>query len=122
MRFSWARFESNTARRPPMFTRDLKVNVIACSISAMWALLSSQMGRSWPLSRTGASQVACCASEPIGRARPVLSAKFRVVCEEATADVWPGPTFAPSEFVLMESQLGAEGSNYSVVTRFAIAG
>jgi 2'-5' RNA ligase len=58
----------------------------------------------------------------IGRARPVLSAKFRASCDETTADLWPGPTFAPTEFVLMESQLGAEGSKYSVVARFAVAG
>jgi len=56
----------------------------------------------------------------IARARPVLSAKFRATAAEATADLWPGPTFAPPEFVLMESKLGSEGSVYLPVARFPI--
>jgi RNA 2',3'-cyclic 3'-phosphodiesterase len=54
----------------------------------------------------------------IGRARPVLSAKFRAMAEEATADLWPGPSFAPAGFVMMESQLSPDGSKYTPVGRF----
>ena len=56
----------------------------------------------------------------LGRARPVLSAKFRQLAGDATADLWPGPAFAPPEFVLMDSQLSPEGSVYTPVARFAI--
>jgi 2'-5' RNA ligase len=56
----------------------------------------------------------------LARARPVLSAKFRKTADEVTADLWPGPTFAPSDFVLMESKLSPEGSKYSAVARFVI--
>src|SRR5688572_27511877 len=56
----------------------------------------------------------------LGRARPVLSPKFRQLASDATVDLWPGPTFAPMEFVLMDSQLSAEGSKYTAVTRFSI--
>jgi 2'-5' RNA ligase len=58
----------------------------------------------------------------IARARPVLSAKFRQVANEATADLWPGPKFAPTEFVLMESHLSPEGSKYKALARFPIGG
>lgn len=56
----------------------------------------------------------------LGRARPVLSAKFRAVAGEATANVWPGPAFAPGEFVLMASQLSPQGSTYATVAQFTI--
>ena len=56
----------------------------------------------------------------LARARPVLSAKFRQLASDATVDLWPGPTFAPGEFVLMDSQLSPEGSTYSAVARFPI--
>jgi 2'-5' RNA ligase len=56
----------------------------------------------------------------LGRARPVLSAKLRQAADEATADLWPGPNFAPPEFVLMNSQLSAAGSIYTAVARFPI--
>ena len=58
----------------------------------------------------------------LGRARPVLSVKFRQLASDATVDLWPGPPFAIREFVLMDSQLGADGSVYSVVTRFGLNG
>src|SRR5207247_4521584 len=45
----------------------------------------------------------------IARARPVLSSKFRQLVADATLGLWPGPTFAPAQFVLMDSQLSAEG-------------
>jgi 2'-5' RNA ligase len=35
----------------------------------------------------------------LGRARPVLSVKFRQLASDATVDLWPGPTFAPPEQV-----------------------
>ena len=57
----------------------------------------------------------------VGRARPVLSAKFRQLAGDATVDLWPGPSFSPTEFVLMDSQLGPQGSKYSAVARFPIA-
>jgi 2'-5' RNA ligase len=56
----------------------------------------------------------------LARARPLLSAKFRATAEEVTSELWPGPTFAPAEFVLMDSQLTPEGSKYSTVSRFAM--
>jgi 2'-5' RNA ligase len=56
----------------------------------------------------------------IGRARPVLSAKFRQTADEAAADLWPGPTFAPASFVLMNSQLTPQGSIYTPVAHFPI--
>jgi 2'-5' RNA ligase len=56
----------------------------------------------------------------LARARPVLSAKFRAIATEVTEDLWPGPTFAPGEFVLMDSQLTPEGSKYTPVARFPI--
>jgi 2'-5' RNA ligase len=54
----------------------------------------------------------------LGRARPVLSAKFRQLADDATVDLWPGPAFQAREFVLMASQLGPEGSVYRVLRRF----
>jgi 2'-5' RNA ligase len=56
----------------------------------------------------------------LARARPVLSAKFRAVATEASADLWPGPTFTPSEFVLLDSRLSPEGSKYTSVAHFPI--
>jgi RNA 2',3'-cyclic 3'-phosphodiesterase len=56
----------------------------------------------------------------IGRARPVLSAKFRQLAGDATLGLWPGPSFAPREFVLMDSLLSPEGSKYSPVEHFPI--
>ena len=56
----------------------------------------------------------------LARARPVLSAKFRQLASDATVDLWPGPSFSPAEFVLMDSQLSPQGSKYSAVARFAI--
>ena len=56
----------------------------------------------------------------IGRARPVLSAKFRQLAADATLGLWPGPSFAPREFVLMDSQLSPEGSKYTLVEHFPI--
>jgi 2'-5' RNA ligase len=56
----------------------------------------------------------------IARARPVLSAKFRQLATDATLGLWPGPSFMPSEFVLMDSQLSPQGSKYSPLERFAI--
>ncbi len=56
----------------------------------------------------------------LARARPVLSPKFRQVALDATASCWPGPAFAPGEFVLMNSELSPQGSKYSTVARFPI--
>ena len=56
----------------------------------------------------------------IGRARPVLSAKFRQLASDATLGLWPGPRFEPGEFVLMDSQLSPEGSKYTPVENFSI--
>ena len=57
----------------------------------------------------------------LGRARPVMSAKFRALATDATLGLWPGPAFAPAEFVLMDSQLSPEGSKYSTIEHFPIA-
>ena len=56
----------------------------------------------------------------IGRARPVLPARFRHEMDEATRELFPGPAFAPGEFVLMESTLSPEGSKYVSAARFPI--
>ena len=56
----------------------------------------------------------------LGRARPVLSAKFRQLASDATVDLWPGPSVTPGDFVLMDSQLHPEGSVYTPVARFPI--
>ena len=56
----------------------------------------------------------------LGRARPVLSAKLRQTSEEAAADLFPGPSFAPGAFVLMDSKLGPKGSVYTRVAQFPI--
>lgn len=57
----------------------------------------------------------------LARARPVLSAKFRGLASDATLGLWPGPTFAPSEFVLMNSELTPQGSTYTKVASFPIS-
>lgn len=56
----------------------------------------------------------------LGRARPVLSAKFRPLAGDATLGLWPGPSFVPREFVLMDSQLSPEGSKYTPLEHFPI--
>ena len=56
----------------------------------------------------------------IARSRPVLSAKFREAIEDVTLRHWRGPSFAPAEFAVMQSQLSSQGSIYSVVARFKI--
>jgi 2'-5' RNA ligase len=56
----------------------------------------------------------------IARARPTLSAKFRAGISDVTMDLWPGPSFSPVRFVLMQSQLSAGGSIYSPVAYFSI--
>ena len=57
----------------------------------------------------------------LGRARPVLSAKFRQLAADATVGLWPGPSFSPTQFVLMESQLDPAGSKYSPVAHFSLS-
>jgi len=56
----------------------------------------------------------------LARARPVLSPKFRQLASDATVDLWPGPSFLPNEFVLMDSQLSPAGSKYTPVAHFPI--
>jgi 2'-5' RNA ligase len=56
----------------------------------------------------------------LGRARPVLSAKFRATVEEVTATCWPGPRFDVPQFVLMKSDLDPQGAKYTPVATFAI--
>ena len=56
----------------------------------------------------------------LARARPVLSAKMRQSADEATRDLFPGPSFALGEFVLMDSKLSPKGSVYTPVARFPI--
>lgn len=56
----------------------------------------------------------------IGRARPVLSATFRQVAEDAGRELFPGPQMRPTEFVLMHSQLNPAGSVYQPLTCFPI--
>jgi 2'-5' RNA ligase len=54
------------------------------------------------------------------RARPVLSQRFRTELEEATSNLWPGPSFSTTEFVQMESQLHPQGSIYKPLARFPL--
>jgi 2'-5' RNA ligase len=56
----------------------------------------------------------------LARARPVLSAKLRPSAHDATRDGFPGPAFAPGEFILMDSKLSPKGSTYTPVARFPI--
>ena len=56
----------------------------------------------------------------LARARPILSAKFRQTADEETGDLFPGPSFAPGEFVLMDSKQSPKGSVYTPVARFPI--
>lgn len=56
----------------------------------------------------------------LGRARPVLSATFRQIAADATAGLWPGPSFPVEEFTLMESRLGPNGAVYSKLGSFPI--
>jgi 2'-5' RNA ligase len=56
----------------------------------------------------------------IGRARPVLSPKFRQVAETEAQDLLPGPVCNPREFVLMHSQLNPAGSIYLQIAGFPI--
>jgi hypothetical protein len=56
----------------------------------------------------------------IGRARPVLSAKFRSSRAMRRWRCGPGRRFAPREFVLMDSQLSPRDRNIGRSNDFAI--
>jgi RNA 2',3'-cyclic 3'-phosphodiesterase len=57
----------------------------------------------------------------LARARPVLSQKFRPTIRELAPNLWPGPKFAPGDFVLMNSELSSQGSVYTSVARFSFS-
>ena len=54
----------------------------------------------------------------LARARPILPPATRERLTEATQPFWPGPTFVAKEFVLVQSTLKPQGSEYAAVGRF----
>jgi 2'-5' RNA ligase len=54
----------------------------------------------------------------LARARRPLGAEVRLRAAECTAKLWPGPAFIVKEFVIVESKLRPQGSEYSSVARF----
>jgi RNA 2',3'-cyclic 3'-phosphodiesterase len=56
----------------------------------------------------------------LARARKPLRGDVRMKLREESTRLWPGPEFTVTEFVLMDSRLRAEGSEYSVAARFPI--
>ncbi len=57
----------------------------------------------------------------LGRARDPLPSSARSTLANATIHHWPGPAFDAAEFVLMQSMLKREGSEYIKVETFPIA-
>ena len=56
----------------------------------------------------------------LGRARRPVSADARSRAAEESEKLWPGPTFDVPEFVLMESHLKPQGSEYRIAARFPL--
>jgi RNA 2',3'-cyclic 3'-phosphodiesterase len=57
----------------------------------------------------------------IGRARAPLATALRERFQQASADLWPGPSFTMLSFALMQSQLQRGGSVYTRVAAFSVA-
>ncbi|HTL31352.1 MAG TPA: 2'-5' RNA ligase family protein [Tepidisphaeraceae bacterium] len=56
----------------------------------------------------------------IARARPILPPATRELVRRQTQSMVPGPTFAVSEFVLMQSLLKPTGSQYIPLAHFTL--
>jgi 2'-5' RNA ligase len=56
----------------------------------------------------------------LARARPVLPPATRRLVSDLTAPLWPGPTFTAGAFVLFQSRLTPQGSQYAKLHEFAL--
>ena len=56
----------------------------------------------------------------LARARPVLPPATRKLVSELSAPVWPGPTFMAERFVLFQSRLTPQGSQYTKLHEFPL--
>jgi 2'-5' RNA ligase len=56
----------------------------------------------------------------LARARPVLPPSTRRSVTDLTAPLWPGPTFTAGAFVLFQSRLTPQGSQYTKLHEFAL--
>jgi 2'-5' RNA ligase len=56
----------------------------------------------------------------LARARPVLPPTTRQLVTELTAPAWPGPTFTAERFVLFQSRLTPQGSQYTKLHEFPL--
>jgi 2'-5' RNA ligase len=55
------------------------------------------------------------------RARPVLPPSTRKLVSDLTAPLWPGPTFTAGSFVLFQSRLTPQGSQYTKLHEFPLS-
>ena len=55
------------------------------------------------------------------RARPVLPPATRKLVSDLTAPVWPGPTLTAERFILFQSRLTPQGSQYTKLHEFPLA-
>ena len=56
----------------------------------------------------------------LARARPVLPPATRKLVSDLTAPTWPGPTFVAERFVLFQSRLTPQGSQYTKLHEFPL--
>jgi len=56
----------------------------------------------------------------LARARPVLPPATRQSVTDLTAPLWPGPTFSAGGFVLFQSRLTPQGSQYTKLREFPL--
>ncbi|HEV2292387.1 MAG TPA: RNA 2',3'-cyclic phosphodiesterase [Tepidisphaeraceae bacterium] len=56
----------------------------------------------------------------LARARPVLPPATRKIVSDLTAPLWPGPTFTAGAFVLFQSRLTPQGSQYTKLHEFPL--
>ena len=56
----------------------------------------------------------------LARARPILPPSTRKLVSELTAPAWPGPTFSAGAFVLFQSRLTSQGSQYTKLHEFPL--
>ncbi len=54
------------------------------------------------------------------RARPVLPPATRTLVSDLTTPLWPGPTFTAEAFVLFQSRLTPQGSQYTKLHEFPL--
>ena len=56
----------------------------------------------------------------LARARPVLPPVTRKLVTDLTVPLWPGPTFHAGSFVLFQSRLTPQGSQYTKLHEFSL--